>query len=832
MGGQRKAMNRRGKKSDLPQSSYDVFEASDNSEAEQLTNRRQLERVDVRDYEVDEIDSSDDEDIDSDGAFDESDEEQFGSYKTKTAKGTTDEDRDMSDVEEMDEDFEGLVDLSEMLDGGAESDEEPASSKPRQDDDMSDDVLDQIDSESDSEMSEEDEDSKLSKLSKLDGFVTSISARAPKRRFVSETGDSRAEDEHAIGSGLSTKGVSLGIDDLLGSFATPDSEDEEGGEGKAAKEIRVLRDKVARLDKAANKRGSGVVAAPLAKRLQDQVDRKVAYAKTKKSISEWQPTVDANRSAEHLSFPLNAPSAPVVNSTALVATGHSKTDMEMQISQMLADSGMTDEQQQQYEELELKKLSPEEVKARRRELRLMRELMLIGGILKKDKLKAKDQALEQMREDDPEMYAMIMERQARSRAEERMSLRHKNTGKWAKAAAKHAHGNDDVRKALQEQLDQHESLKRKIYDLDNDEDVSDYEQRQAAGMDDDEGASDFSDNDGTFSQIKDKAMKELSKVIEGDSEEAQPRKGLFAMKFMQNAMERERQQAERDARAIRDEFESLEADVDEDGQAIKLHKNAPDDQNSVEEEDVKRVRLNSAGQNMTIGDKTTAADTSNPWLADEDAHGASNRSGKMAGLSRDSTKLDKLSARLRAKRQAVKSAGGSDDVLLDDEDPEGIRLESVDDSKKPAVFSQRELVEQAFAEDDVVAEEFEQEKIEAMEEDAPKDEVISMPGWGSWGGTRTKSRKITRPAAKDSGIEKDKRKDAKLGKVIINQKLAKASTKYYADNQFEETLQAPLGREWNTTRSHSKMVKPRVMTKMGKIIDPIMIPSKKRQVAV
>ncbi|ORX64923.1 hypothetical protein DL89DRAFT_296811, partial [Linderina pennispora] len=87
MGGQRKAMNRRGKKSDLPQSSYDVFEASDNSEAEQLTNRRQLERVDVRDYEVDEIDSSDDEDIDSDGAFDESDEEQFGSYKTKTAKG-------------------------------------------------------------------------------------------------------------------------------------------------------------------------------------------------------------------------------------------------------------------------------------------------------------------------------------------------------------------------------------------------------------------------------------------------------------------------------------------------------------------------------------------------------------------------------------------------------------------------------------------------------------------------------------------------------------------------------------------------------------------------
>ncbi|KAJ1951160.1 hypothetical protein FBU59_000325 [Linderina macrospora] len=261
---------------------------------------------------------------------------------------------------------------------------------------------------------------------------------------------------------------------------------------------------------------------------------------------------------------------------------------------------------------------------------------------------------------------------------------------------------------------------------------------------------------------------------------------------------------------------------------------------------------------MSIGatPAVAAADTSNPWLADEDTHGASNRSSKMSGLSRDSTKLDKLSARLRAKRQAAKSAGDSDDVLLDvtqtlslnkpetkggdseDEDPEAIRLEAVDDGKKPTVFSQRELVEQAFAEDDVVAEEFEQEKAEAMEEDAPKEEVISLPGWGAWGGNKIKQRKIVHPAAKDSGIDKEKRKDAKLGKVIINQKLAKASTRYYADNvpfpyytpeQFEETLQAPLGREWNTTRSHSKMVKPRVMTKMGKIIDPVMIPSKKRQ---
>ena len=39
--------------------------------------------------------------------------------------------------------------------------------------------------------------------------------------------------------------------------------------------------------------------------------------------------------------------------------------------------------------------------------------------------------------------------------------------------------------------------------------------------------------------------------------------------------------------------------------------------------------------------------------------------------------------------------------------------------------------------------------------------------------------------------------------------------------QYEASLRAPIGREWNTQEVYQKMIKPRVITKMGTIIDPL-----------
>ncbi|KAJ2559786.1 hypothetical protein EV175_000171 [Coemansia sp. RSA 1933] len=972
---------------------YDVYNASDNDlEDKRVERRSKLENVAVRDYEIENIDSEDDEEIDSDDAFDESDEERFGGYKFGGASGSAgpsnrktdrsrkpsvrfaDDDNDESmEEEEAEEDDENMVDLSEMLDANDSDDDDDtgasheAKDKQPQSEGFSAGAiklgLEDMDASTDSEASdsedndafegmqssgsdESSEDDDAERLSKLGSYVSSISARAPKRRFVDEAGGGFAEDEHAVGTRLSTKGVSLGISDLLGSLGDVGSEaiSHKDGEAKTAREMRALRDKVHNMEKAARKAGSGVVSAPVPKRLQDQMDRKVAYTQTKKDVSEWQPTVDANRNAEHLSFPMNAPGKVAPTSGTLAQDSGPTNDMERQIQSVLEQSGMTDEQQRQYEELELKALTPEEVRNRQRELRLMRELMFRSEqkakrmakikskayrrILKKDKVRAQDKAMEKLKEEDPEMYAMVIEKMTMSRAEERMTLRHKNTSKWAREMSKRSHGDDDTQRALREQLDQHDALKRKIYDLGSDEDLSDYE----AGKEGFSGALESDgDDDASFAAVKDRASRRIAAEMDGLDPELPddaPHKSLFDMKFMRNAMERKREQTMQDAQMMRDEFDSLDADIDEDGNLLRLKKQpkgtAPGDADSStapgrksfsgglkkretegnadgdegDDSSFKRVKLNDAGQigqvasatghrarvdgPMSVDDKRPAENNNkstrggvsngkrdelpvadNPWVSSGAVDmGLSHRGGKSTGLTKDSTKIDKLSAKLREKRISNGAAGvrSEDNVLVDvnmtldidqphvqddsaDESDDGIKLESVGNKKRlanPNAFTQRELVEQAFAEDDMVEAEFSAEKDAIMEEEAPKDQDLTLPGWGSWCGTgiAPKKSKIIRKAPDGSGIEKKNRVDSQMGSVIISQKQLKAANKYYSNNvpfpyytadQYEETLQVPLGKEWNTTKSYSKMIKPRILTKAGRIIDPLSIPSKKKQ---
>ncbi|KAJ1843290.1 hypothetical protein LPJ73_005535, partial [Coemansia sp. RSA 2703] len=393
----------KGKGKQRVQDTLDVFDAEDSDSGENdILRRRKLERVAVRDYEVEEVASEDDEEIESDDAFDVSDAERFGGYRFNGSSRGAAREEDSESEEEEEEDFEdedddNIVDLSEMLDasgsdeeeqegvagssrtsGEARADSPPASasasllgfkdlavggvgsgSSSESDDDEDDEdgelaAMGFYSGESAEEASddEDDADADGDKLAKLDGFVSSISARATKRRFVEEAGDGLIEDENAIGSGLHTKGVTLGLGDLLGDLddASGSASDDEGaGEKQAAREMRRLKDQVTTLERAAKKAGTGVVAAPLPKRLQDQVDRKVAYKKTKAAVSEWQPAVDANRVAEHLTFPLAAPGgpAPSMTSAMLVAGAEvtAKSDMEKQIDDILSASGMTDEQQ-------------------------------------------------------------------------------------------------------------------------------------------------------------------------------------------------------------------------------------------------------------------------------------------------------------------------------------------------------------------------------------------------------------------------------------------------------------------------------------------------------
>ena len=161
--------------------------------------------------------------------------------------------------------------------------------------------------------------------------------------------------------------------------------------------------------------------------------------------------------------------------------------------------------------------------------------------------------------------------------------------------------------------------------------------------------------------------------------------------------------------------------------------------------------------------------------------------------------------------------------------------ESDDAANLPFVFRNQDLVRKAFAGDEVVAN-FEQEKRATVQDEDEKVVDNTLPGWGSWTGAgigkKAERRNRGKVLTKVAGISAEKRQDAKLDRVIINEKKVKKNGKYLASSlphpfetrqQYERSLRLPVGPEWTTKVTFQGMTKPRVLMKPG-VIAPMSKP--------
>ena len=149
--------------------------------------------------------------------------------------------------------------------------------------------------------------------------------------------------------------------------------------------------------------------------------------------------------------------------------------------------------------------------------------------------------------------------------------------------------------------------------------------------------------------------------------------------------------------------------------------------------------------------------------------------------------------------------------------------------------NQQDLVRKAFAGDDVVAT-FEQEKRATVADEDDKLIDNALPGWGAWTGPglgkKAQRRNRGKALTKVAGIAPDKRRDAKLDRVIINEKRVRKNGKYLASSlphpfetraQYERSLRLPVGPEWTTKETFQGMTEPRVLIKPG-VIAPMSKP--------
>ncbi|CAG2101353.1 unnamed protein product, partial [Medioppia subpectinata] len=390
-----------------------------------------------------------------------------------------------------------------------------------------------------------------------------------------------------------------------------------------------------------------------------------------------------------------------------------KTKLELEVAELLgkSENNLTDDKPLTVaEEKIMKAMSLEEAKLRHKELQKMRALLSYEEvklkrqakikskryhrILKREKLKKSVEEFEDIKKTDPKAAIDKLQELDKLRALERASLKHKNTGKWAKHLKLRAQYDDSARIALTEQLQISNKLTQKRVHFEDDEEV-------------DKSSDNESDSD-------------------DNNDEDVPKDNEFEpLPEDYNPWMKSGRQSKPNTQPIEEEKEEAE------DEPINFETSGSPTHESIQPINTKR--------NETINDKKSKTVEPIPKEAEIDPNDF-----------------------IVVKANKIKSSF-PDLVTEMDSD-----AESVDESDGISDDEQRQLVSEAFADDDVMSD-FKSAKKERIENESAKDINLHLPGWGSWAGNGVKQSKRKRKKFTIKAKTKE-RKDGNIGNVIISEK--------------------------------------------------------------
>ena len=881
---------------------------------------------------VDVINESDDEEIPEDEAFNSEDERLYGHFfkndgddsgDNDDSESSEDEEEDQDEEEESDERGNSKNRKKKRSELDSSEDEEVTSDEGESESENENDESESSDEDDDDDDDEDGGQYMLDLLNRIEDATKSNKNGDKNGNDVSSLAKLVNVSESNYSAKQGNVGGSLTLDKLM----------------EGIQDTQGFRD----LQKTfANQQSA--TPAPLAKTISSRVERKIAYEERSKDMKRWTKVMQENRRAETLDFKPKDRLGELTRD-AIVDKFEAKTDFEKEIEQALEDAGQQDEdavlkaeEKALQDDLGANKLTMEEYKKRRGQLAQIRALMFYHEqkrhhikkikskkyrrIRKKQRERLKESEMEAAMQDDEELARELQEKEETARIQERMTLAHKNTSKWAKRILKRGKNvTKDERRELSAQLKRGDDLRRKMMGDD----------------DDDDGDSDNED-------LADSTRKVLQ-TIEDGPDPTHGRAGLFKLSFMQKAIQKQREKARDEAQELLDTINADEKDdYDEAMQNDEYDDGTnPSSQKKVELASAKEMKsvlgsgemvatplefgnsnsiATSGGIEIDMGDddiKTSRnvtlqseKDNSDPVdekEAGEGIFGASQfettmnikatqeQKGKskkrkaeassevketkrspstkatVATVARDADDDDEANPWLQAseitedpetpttKSKKTKRSKGVIDIegavdMLDDSHskrPEANKTGTVStkdgkDSnapeKKLTMFSQEELIRQAFVKesDKAIDEEFQREKEEMANDEDPTRKVKKdkksgdVDGWGSWAGQGvafpSKPRKLPKKLqAPKKKLEDKSRPDYKKPNVIINTKRIKKTANkfmlgdvpypYSSRAEYEEAMLGGVGKEWNVSSSFKNMTRPEILTRSGKIIQPI-----------
>ncbi|XP_017086292.1 U3 small nucleolar RNA-associated protein 14 homolog A [Drosophila eugracilis] len=649
-----------------------------------------------------------------------------------------------------------------------------------------------------------------------------------------------------------------------------------------------------------------VLEKPLEKPVADRIKRTIGYEGVTKKLGRWDAVVAEQRSAETQIFPLRS-------ETVYVNTSSSARSLNTRVKSNLAKEleasnrklrelrkaqigDTTDEKEQAKQERLLlqKKLTRDELFARRKELTYlkMRESQKSAKARMQNKIKSKkfhklqkrQKILEQMKEfellqkTNPEAALEKLNALEKSRVQERASLRHKNTGTWAKNLQVRAKYDKDVRKDLAEQLAVSRELTQKKQESDSEDESS---KKRVAPEEEDSDYDPFNpwtkrktvenaetgnikSENGNWRQYwtkrnqDEKLLEEHRKdmeEVEKDNDEqddedetplipqtkAKPAKKIVKKSKVkiENGWQVEEVEPKKTiklkekskAKSIDEIFEThdeqlrakLSKKMEKLKESINKLKEVPVKGKKAKKKDalkkLKSLELKKTKQQIEIDEPLNYEDLTKESQKEIPVPVESNPENTETPAV-DTIDPNKVTTLVFSQKRT--SSSGINDALIDDEEAEYDEADAA---------AERQLtISQAFEDDDIIAD-FNRDKTKDSE--LKNTELqLALPGWGSWAGAgisqavmeRRNKRLLLKLAAPE------KRRDENKDNLYVNESASKQAREHMVSSipfpfrslaDYEASIRAPIGRNYVPETAFRMLTRPAVITRKGQVIEPM-----------
>uniref|UniRef100_A0A7S3JEF0 Uncharacterized protein n=1 Tax=Euplotes harpa TaxID=151035 RepID=A0A7S3JEF0_9SPIT len=331
---------------------------------------------------------------------------------------------------------------------------------------------------------------------------------------------------------------------------------------------------------------SPALQAPLSAVKQQRIQRKVNYDKNKQSTAKWLNQVKKNRESEFVDYTIEENRTKGATLASMATDFEAKDEFEKEIQQALVKEGLATEKDiMEKEKKELLQLDPEEMMQRLKQMSKLKFLLfnqeikskrlarikskLYHKIKRKAKEKEEAKLIQELELIDPEAAKEYMEKIEEKRVDERISLRHGTTSKFAKNLKRYGKfDNDKTKQAYFELIRQRDELKKKTKKVNN-----------LQGDDESDASSFNSDEEDNLEKLKEEALKKIQQEVSEDSSESDSEEegdfdevklnqkrqkkldklnnkktGIMGMKFMQKAEKVQKETLKQKSQMLIDEI--------------------------------------------------------------------------------------------------------------------------------------------------------------------------------------------------------------------------------------------------------------------------------------